>query len=42
MEYLLVAKRASGVGVSVFTTRLSRAVELEPLRQRTPLNVARV
>jgi hypothetical protein len=44
MEYPLVAKRAGGVGVSVsvFTTRLSRAVELEPLRQRTPLNIARV
>ena len=42
MEYLLVAKRAGGVGVSVFTTRLSRAVELEPLRQRTSLNIARI
>ena len=42
MEYPLVAKRAGGVGVSVFTTRLSRAVELEPLRQRTPLNVASI
>ena len=42
MEYPLVAKRAGGVGVSVFTMCLSRAVELEPLRQRTPLNVARV
>jgi len=42
MEYTLVTKRAGGVGVSVFTTRLSRAVELEPLRQQTPLNIARV
>ena len=42
MEYPLVAKRAGGVCVSVFTTRLSRTVELEPLRQQTPLNIARV
>jgi len=32
MEYPLVAKRAGGVGVSVFTTRVGNAVELEPLR----------
>jgi len=42
MEYPLDAKGAGGVGVCVFTTRLSRAVELEPLPQRTPLNIARV
>ena len=42
MEYPLVVKRAGGVGVSVFTTRLSSALELEPLRRRIPLNVARV
>ena len=42
MEYPLVAKRAGGVGVSVFTTRLSRAVELEPLRRQIPLNITRV
>jgi len=33
MEYLLVVKRAGGVGVSVFIMRLSSVVELEPLRQ---------
>ena len=39
MEYPLVAKRA---GASVFTTWVGSAVELEPLRRRIPLNVARV
>ena len=42
MEYPLVAKRAGGVGVSVFTTWVGSAVELEPLRRQIPLNVARV
>jgi len=32
MEYLLVTKRAGGIRVSVFTTRLSSTIELEPLR----------
>ena len=42
MEHPLVAKRAGGVDVSVFTTRVGSAVELEPLWRRIPLNVARV
>ena len=42
MEYLLVVKRAGGIDVGVFTPRVGSAVELEPLRRRIPLNVARV
>ena len=42
MEYPPVIERAGDVGISVFTTRLGGVkVELEPLRRRIPLNVAR-